>query len=284
GSTGVGGATTTSQIHFLNVGAWGKLVSDPVQVAAITPDEVKTLDSPQVTAMDTNIRFLSNAALAALQYQFRVSVVNQDGQIQSISAAQIGALSPEQVRWIGATGVGGGASPAKLEFLNVGAFAALASSPEQVAAITPLEVKNLYSPQITALGLNLTHLSDAALGALKISFTSTVVNQTGQVQSISAAQVQALTPAQIAIIASLEPSYGGAANTGIAYLNATAFASLSAAQLAVLSPANVVAVSAAQWASLSPAAFAGLQIATALSLSKTQKSLLSAEQHTACGC
>ncbi len=270
GAAGPGGTVGTAQLLYLNMGAWAALANDPLQVAAITPAEVATLSGYHVTALGKNINQLSNAALNALLY----TPMNSSGPIQSISAAQIAALSPAQVRMIGAAGPGGTVGTSQIVFLNSGAWATLASDPLQVAAITPAEVATLVGTQIAALGANIQYLTAPALGAL----LNTPLNSSGQLQSLSAVQIAALSSAQIGVIAGLYT------NTGIAYLNLGAFSTLSASQVAVLTPTQAVGISAAQLASLSTTAIAGFAPATIASFTAAQTASLSAAQHTACGC
>ena len=274
GAAGVGGVATTSQIRWLNAGAWSVLGSSPLQVAAITADEVPTLSDEEIIALGQNINQLSNAALEALT--FGTNAANPTGQIESISAAQIASLTPAQVRLIGAAGAGGVATTAEIRWLNAGAWSALAGIPLQVAAITAQEVPTLSDGEIAALGLNINQLSLAALGAL--TWGTNAANPTGQIESISAAQIATLSPAQISAIAWVAPG------TGIAYLNLGAFGTLSTAQVGALIPANMSAVTAAELAALTPAAIAGLSPAVVASLSAAQKALLSSPQHAACGC
>jgi DNA polymerase III psi subunit len=284
GATGAGGVTTTSKITYLNVGAWATLVSDPLQVAAITPAEIATLTlnvSEKIVALGTNIKYLSDAALGALTQN--TSGVNSGGQIQAITAAQIATLSTLQVRMIGATGAGGVTTTSKITYLNVGAWATLVSDPLQVAAITPAEIATLtlnVSEKITALGVNIQYLTDAAFAVLT-PYSGT--NTGAQIQAISALQIPVIAPAQVTIIAGITSPYGAA--TAIAFLNAGAFATLNAAQIGVLTATNVKGISAAQLASLTETAIAGFKSSgTNASLTAAQVLSLSAVQHTACGC
>jgi hypothetical protein len=256
------------------------LVSDPLQVAEITPAEIATLLDTQIVGMGTNIKYLSDAALKALTNGTGGRFVA--GQISSITVAQIGVLTPAQVRMIGAAGPGGSVGPSLITWLNTGTWAALVSDPVQVAAITAAEVATLGYEQITSLGTNIQFLSDSAMGSITIWSGANARVQFGQMSGISVAQIAVLTPAQIGLLAASSSIIGP--NTGIAFLNAGAFAALNATQVAVFTPTNMLQVSAAQLASWSTSTLAGLAPATIASLTPTQKASLNAAQHTACGC
>ena len=273
------GSGTTSQIQYLSAAAWAVLGNDPAQVAAITPAEVATLWDSEIVALGANINALSNEALNALSPMKNLTN-NLAGQIESITPLQIGAVTPAQVRMIGAAS-GGIVSTSKIQYLSDATWIALGSYPAQVAAITTAEIANLSDNEIVDLGTNINSLSDAALGTLS-PVTNLSTHLYGQIESLTAAQIGSLTPAQIGIIAGLTSTYG--AGTAIAMLNVGTFGYLSATQVAVLTPANVIGVSATQLASLTPTAIAGLAPATIATLTVTQKASLSGAQHTACGC
>jgi hypothetical protein len=243
-ATGAGGVLGTSQIFGLNSAAWAVLGSDPLQVAAITADEIPTLYDSSIVALGTRINLLSNADIAALTST--VGAGHAAGQIESITAAQIATLTPAQVRLIGAaaTGAGGLLGASQIYKLNTAAWGVLVADPLQVSAITAAEIPTFYDSSIVTLGSNFNSLSNTALTAL----TSTVGagHPAGQIQSVTATQIAGLSPAQIGVIAGIN------ANTGIAFLNAGAFGSLSAPQIAILTT--------------------------------PQKASLSTAQHTACGC
>jgi trimeric autotransporter adhesin len=324
GAAGPGGSVTTSQINFLNTGAWAALVSDPNQVSQITAAEMQTLfGGSQIPAFGTNIQYLSDAALNAMRYT-GISASGAGFDIQNITVAEIGVLTPHQVRMLGAAGPGGSVTTSQITWLNTGAWDALVSDPNQVAAITPDETKTLGWPlfpvkalmhDITAMGSNIQYLPDASLAVFTVYSSTSNVQLTGAgIQNISAAQVAVLSPAQVGIIAGTITPLG--AGTAIGYLNAGAFAALSDTQIQVLTPTNVSRISAAELASLSLAAFSALsnlQVAvftsammvdvtpeqlaslstttlggltpiTSASLTSTQTSLLSSAQHTACSC
>jgi len=258
GASGPGGTVGISQIAYLNAGAWAMLVSDPVQVAAITAAEIATFSDAEITAFGVNINALTNEALAALSPS--TCCRHDTGQIQSISAAQIAALSPAQVRFIGSTGAGGATTTSQISALNSGAWAALASDPLQVSAITAAEIATFTDAQITALGTNINSLTNAALGAL--SSSTCCYHFVGQIQSISAAQIAALSPAQVRFIGST--GVGGATTTSqISALNSGAWAALvsdslqvaaiSAAEIATLTDVQVAAIGV-KFGSLSDAA------------------------------
>jgi hypothetical protein len=266
-------------IAYLNAGAWAVLTSDPAQVAAITPAEISALWDKQITALGTNIQYLSNAALIALTpWTGRLLT----GQIESISVAQIAVLSPAQVRLIGAAGPGGSITTSMITYLNSGAWSALVSDPIQMAAMTPAEIATFGYEQIIAMGADIQYLSDAALSVISIWANVSNKFQNGQMESLTVAQITALSPAQITLLAAASSGYGS--DTGIAFLNVGAFGALSAAQTAVLTPSEVIGVNDTLWASLSDSALAGLPPATIASLTGAQKALLSSTQHTACSC
>jgi hypothetical protein len=282
GAVDSNGTITAAKIQWLNAGAWAALVSEPIQVAAITPAEIATmtnLGAERITTLGTNIKFLTNPALNVLSYQ---STWGDNGQIQAISAAQIVALTPAQVRMIGATGAGGSITTSLIQWLNTGAWAALVSDPVQVSAITAAEMATLWDWHVAAMGANIQLLSNQALGALTVTTTINAIHPTGQIETLSMEQIAALSSTQIGVLAGISSPYG--AGTAIAWLNVGAFGALSATQVAVLTPGQVVGVSAAQMASLSTAAMAGLTSATVASLTVTQKASLTAAQKTACGC
>lgn len=275
GAAGPGGSVATSQIQYLNTTAWAALVSDPLQVAAITPAEIATIWDSEIVAMGTNIKYLSNVALNALT-PWTTSGPHSIGQVESITVTQIAALTPAQVRMIGAAGPGGSVATSQIRYLNSGAWAVLANDPLQVVAITAAETATLTGVEISSLGINIQYLPNASMGAMTITTCSATC--ASQLESITVVQIAALSPAQIGVIAGIN------AGTGIAYLNIGAFGALSATQVAVLTPANVTLVSAAQLASLSTVAIAGFAPTTIASLTLAQKVLLSVAQHTACGC
>lgn len=287
GSTGAGGVTTTSKINWLNPGAWAQLVSDPLQVAAITAAEAANLSITAIPAIGTNIQFLSNAALG----EFVTGVTFN--QIGSISAAQIAVMSPAQVRFIGSTGAGGATTTSKIAGLNAGAWAQLVSDPLQVAAITAAEITTLNPGQITAMGTNIQFLSNAALGALKQA-VQTILNQ---IAAITAAQVAVLSPAQVRFIGST--GAGGVTTTSqIAGLNSGAWAQLVSdpLQVSAITPAEVPTLMNNSLATakiiafgtniqyLSLSATAALTAMEKAALTVAQLAAMTPAQHTACGC
>lgn len=287
GSTGAGGVTTTSKINWLNPGAWAQLVSDPLQVAAITAAEAANLSITAIPAIGTNIQFLSNAALG----EFVTGVTFN--QIGSISAAQIAVMSPAQVRFIGSTGAGGATTTSKIAGLNAGAWAQLVSDPLQVAAITTAEITTLNPGQITAMGTNIQFLSNAALGALKQA-VQTILNQ---IAAITAAQVAVLSPAQVRFIGST--GAGGVTTTSqIAGLNSGAWAQLVSdpLQVSAITPAEVPTLMNNSLATakiiafgtniqyLSLSATAALTAMEKAALTVAQLAAMTPAQHTACGC
>jgi hypothetical protein len=268
GATGNGGV---AQLDWVNTDTWSRLVSNPAQVAAITSQEVMGLSSPKITALGLNIQYLSNAALDVLADAYITTPVNQTGQIQSIAAGQVSVLTPAQIRHIGFQEN----SVAKINSLNTAAWAQLISSPAQVASFTPSELLTLSSSRFETLGVNLQYLSDAALGAVKITFIANPLNLKSQYQTITAVQIQLLSPTQILALAG---------DTKIFALVTSAFGALSPSQVAVFAPSNMTLVSATQLAALSDASLAAFSSATKASFTTSQKSLLTSAQHAACGC
>jgi hypothetical protein len=238
GAVGPGGSITTSQITQLNNGAWAALVSDPAQVAAITAAEVSILLDTQITAMGTNIQYLSDEALNTLTPWTAGRILT--GQIESITVAQIGVLTTAQVRMIGAAGPGGSVITSMIHWLNSGAWAALVSNQTQVAAITAAEISTLSDAEIALIGNNIASLSDSALGALSSSTSASPLHMIGQIESITAAQILSLAPAQVRFIGST--GVGGAVTTSQIYrLNSGAWASLVSdpIQVAAITPAEI---------------------------------------------
>jgi|GEM_PF-2287613 len=276
GAAELGGTIGTSKINWLNSATWSVLVSNSAQVAAITAEEIPTLAADEIIALGTNINQLSDIALAALTFATNASS-DPIGQVESITAAQIAALSPRQVQLIGTASSSGIKSAPSINWLNFGTWQKLVSDPTQVAAFTSNVIPTLTAEEIIALGGNLNQLSDAALSSLTY-LTNPISNPVGQIESISSQQISGLNPSQISIIASIERG------TAIAYLNISAFGSLTANQVSVLTPINMMDVTASELASLSPAALSGMAPATIMSLTIGQKSLLSVAQHSACGC
>ncbi len=239
GAAGLNGTVTTSQITYLNAATWAALVTDPVQVAAITGAEISSFNGDKITALGLNIHFLTDSALNALTYTG--NAFHTIGQIQAITAAQIATLTPAQVRMIGAAGPNGTVITSQITRLNADTWAALVSDPAQVSAITgigPLqsdtnEIATLNGDKITAIGLNIRYLTDAALNAL--TYTGDAFHTIGQIQAITAAQIATLTPAQVRMIGAAGPN-GTVITSQITYLNTATWAAL------VSDPAQVSAI------------------------------------------
>ncbi|MDO8414790.1 MAG: hypothetical protein Q7S87_01115 [Agitococcus sp.] len=275
GATGPGGVAATSAIRWLNAGAWAALAANTVQVAAITSAEMPTLTDREIADLGLNVSALSPSALGAMGSWLKASNTdNPVGQIETLSAVQIAALSPSQVRFIGATGAGGVMGTSQIRWLNSGAWGTLVANPAQVAAMTAEEIGTITDIEVSLFGANLNLLSNGALAALK--YDTNLINPIGQVQSISASQVVTLSSAQIAAFVSKRAN--------IAFLNSGAVSVLSAAQVAVLTPSDFLLVSPGQLALLSPSALAGLAPVTIASLTPAQKTGLTPTQHSACGC
>ena len=211
-------------------------------VAAITAAQIANYTDAQMVALGTNIKYLSDAALIAIP---TVGGTGRPvGLIASITAAQIAALSPAQVRLIAAAGPGGTIGTSQIAYLNLGAWAEIGKSPLQIAAITPAEMGTLFDSAILAIGANIKYLSDAALIAMPAG--GGTGRPVGLFGSITAAQIAAFSPMQISLLATTHDDHG------ISFLNSGAFASLNASQIAVLTA--------------------------------RQRSFLTPSQHTVCGC
>jgi hypothetical protein len=228
----------TAQIAYLSDTTWAALVSSSTQVAAITAAEIATLWDKHIVALGTNISFLSNSALVALD--FHTGNNNPLGQIESILAAQIDVLTPAQVRLIGATGAGGTIGTSKIVYLNTGAWSALVGNPLQVAAITPAEVATLWDSQIVAFGANINSLTNPDLVALTCYVNLNGTNPVGQIESITATEIASLSPSQVRMIGAAGP--GGTIGTSqLSCMNSGAWATLTSdpAQVAAITPQEV---------------------------------------------
>jgi hypothetical protein len=142
GAAGAGGVATTAEIRWLNAGAWSALAGIPLQVAAITAQEVPTLSDGEIAALGLNINQLSLAALGALTWG--TNAANPTGQIESISAAQIATLSPAQISAIAWVAPGTG-----IAYLNLGAFGTLSTA--QVGALIPANMSAVTAAELAAL-------------------------------------------------------------------------------------------------------------------------------------
>jgi len=189
GAQGEGGSFKTAHLADLNDGAWKALASSSEQVEALLAAEIPQLGRDKITALGENVQYLSDEALAALTWSNNAG----PGQINALSGKQIEALTPAQVRRIGAQGEGGTFETAHLADLNDGAWKALASNSKQVEALLAAEIPQLGRDKITALGENVQYLSDEALAALTWSNNA----GPGQINALSGEQVDALTPAQV---------------------------------------------------------------------------------------
>ncbi len=254
----------------------------PAQIAAaLTPAAITAYSNAQITALDVNIQYLSEATLRALNFN----------QIGAITSMQIAALSPAQIHFLGA-GTAGLGGVAQFPFLSQAAWATLAGDPAKVATLTSMEIVDLTAPWITAFGANINRLSDAALRALR--------PMPGQIAALTSSQINALSPAQIQLLGAGPAGLGGYPQ--LVYLNPAAWAALandplkvatftpavigsltaplitalgtninalSDAALAALRPllGDIAALTAAQIASLSPMQFsvvAGLDSGTGM--------------------
>ena len=156
------GATPTgvSQINFLNDSAWKKLFEDPVQVAAITSQEMLTFSSPRIPMMGENIKFLTDEVFSVIKYTFNATLTNLKSQVASISPSQIKVLSPNQIAIIAAFNHGIG-----IAYLDVYSFGAL--TPAQVAILTGANVDNVTPSQLAALSVeSLAAFTPSAIASL----------------------------------------------------------------------------------------------------------------------
>jgi hypothetical protein len=145
GAAGPDGVNTTPLIRWLNSGAWATLVGNPAQVAAMTSDDIPTLSDNEIAAMGTNINQLNDSALAALTYG--TNAWNPNGQIESLTTAQIAILSPVQVSLIASIAPG-----TAIAYLNLGAFSTMSAN--QVAELTPANVADVSAPELASLSLS----------------------------------------------------------------------------------------------------------------------------------
>ncbi|OLP04608.1 hypothetical protein BLL52_4143 [Rhodoferax antarcticus ANT.BR] len=262
------------KLSFLADNTFARLMSDPAQVAALTPQEIGTLNSGKFALIGGNFVQLSDAILTSLQYTYNATPSNSQSQIAGITPGQISTLTPAKVRILGSYDNG----ISKINYLSPSTFMQLASDPAQVAAITPAEVGTFFSSNIKNLGANIHFLSDVALGNFNYQCAISVSSPQCQVGSIDYAQTPFFSQPQIMIIAALN------SGKGIAFMSTLGFGGLTAAQVPGLLPAHVVGVNASQLAALSNETLAAFLQATKESFTSAQKALLSASQHTACGC
>lgn len=193
------GGTVPAKIAFLNPQTWSTLVGNVNQVAAILPGEFANLNGDKISLIGGNVRFLTDDVLRSLSYYTLPS--RPLGQIQSLTADQMRALSPEQVRLIGDAWEKPGA---KLKWLSIDAWAALASDPEQVKRLMSVELVDMNGDKISAMGVNLRYLSDGALRSL--SYYTLPSRPIGHIQALTPIQILSLTPAQVRLIGvSIDP-------------------------------------------------------------------------------
>ncbi len=263
-----------AKIDKLNETAWMRIAANPLQVAAITVDEMNTISTDHFITFDTNIKYLSNAVIGSLKTTFISGFNNHASHVNAITAVQIAALTPSQVRNLGATATG----ISQIEFLNDSAWKKFFSDPVQAAAITSQEMLTISSAHIPMMGESIKYLSDSVFGVFKFTFIAGPTNLKSQIASITPEQIKVLSPAQIAIIASLNHGLT------IASLDVYSFGALNPAQVGILTGINVDSVTAAQLAALSAESLAALKPDAIASLTSTQKSSLTTAQHNACGC
>ena len=208
------------------------------QVSALSAADIKTVSDVELQAIGTNIKYLSNPALAALQDG--VSNTNlwcgpHKAQIYSITPEQIAVLSPAQVRFIGSSETG----TSKIAALSPETFKRLVSDTAQVVALTVAEMATIPSTKFTLIAGNFKHLTPEVMVSLKEFYSASVINEQAQIYAITPDQIASLTPAQVRLL--------GAYDTGvskIAYLNPNTFTRL------VSDPQQVAAMTVAEVATL----------------------------------
>lgn len=203
GSAGTG----VSKIEFLNNNTFSRLVSDRVQVAAITVNEMATITTDKYLLIGLNLNALNDATIGSLSETFKAATNNGVSQIAAITPAQIATLSIGQVSLLGAASTG----IPKVAFLNTLAFAELVKNPLQVAAFTVDEFATLSAEQIVQLGVSFGVLNDSILTSLKTTFVSAATTHESQIAAITPSQIATLTPAKVRIL--------GAYDNGISKIN-----------------------------------------------------------------
>ena len=223
-----------SELNSLNDSAWSELVSMNDLVASLTPFDIEKLSDKKITALGTQIRLLSNAAISALTYGTTSGLASNNpvGQIKSITPEQIQVLSTAQVRLLGFNPLVQSDEP-ELNRLQPATWLTLVSIPEQVSSFTADEVKKLSDEKIIAFAENIKYLSVNALKGITYGTTSGSAsnNPVGQVRSLSAAQIKVLTSAQVKAISD-------ANSLNISFLSPSACAALTSEQIAAI-PSNI---------------------------------------------
>jgi len=124
--------------------------------------------------LGANINALSNAALGALSPVVNLTT-NLNGQIESITASQVTALTPAEIAIIAGISSPRGASTA-IAYLNVNAFGSL--NAQQTAVLTPANVTEVSAAQLASLApaalSGLSPATDTSLTATQKSELSTV--------------------------------------------------------------------------------------------------------------
>ena len=161
-----------AQLNQLSPLTFKKLVSDPAQVAAITPDEIQAFWGARIIEMDVNIQYLANATLAKLISRTAVNTDSASGHLHSLTPAQITVFSPAQIAILASIDSGFG-----IAHLYPPSFRML--SPQQIAVLTPGNVKYVGPDQLVLL-------SDASLAAFQPATRAV----------LTASQTVHLTPAQ----------------------------------------------------------------------------------------
>jgi len=265
-------STSVAKLQFLNIETFKRLVSDPIQVAAITVNEFKNLPSSYFALIGLNIKYLSDPVLASFSTTTSVTLAITDSQIGSITPEQVALLTPQQIRILGSASD----NVSKFPFLKNNSLAKLFSDPKQVEAITPTEFMMMTSFDVPLLGENIKYLSDTVLANMKATFSASASNTMSQIQAITAIEISALSQNQIMIFAKMKNVSGN--EVGISYFSVATFGSLTPSQVTQLTPSHVIKVTPAQLAALSTETLQALDVLTRQSFTTSQKSQLSATQ------
>lgn len=257
-----------SQIGNLKLETFARLVTDSVQVAAITPTEYATLHSPYFTSVGSNFHHLSDAVLASMQETFKATSFNFTSNLAAITPAQIETLTPTRLRLLGTAG---GNAP-KLHFLEEATFRQAMLRQENVERLTPTDAANLRDMHTANLGNNIKYLSDDAMRSLKGTFVYTLETKTSAVGGITATQIVQLTPKQVLLLASVNEG------KGLGSMADLTFGALTPEQTATFLPEHVTSVRASQLSKLSVDAIAAMTLNTRASFTSMQTRELNAVQ------
>lgn len=202
---GLGLALISSTLVLTACGGGGTCSDAPLatytaqQIPNLTRAEALALRDIEIIAMGSNFKLLSNQSLSLLK----------DGVIQLDLACprhipNMEAISPEQIASLTPAQVrflgSDGTGVAKLDGLSYPTFERLMSDPQQVAALTTREFDRLPSNHFTLIGLNIKHLSDPVLSTFKDVYIPSRVNLVDPIKSITPAQVDLLSTHQIRLL------------------------------------------------------------------------------------